>query len=60
MEREGALLTALGRFIYRRFGVDIPADRWPAEGLDEHLKLRFAVVDEKDRELASGRDIGDP
>jgi ATP-dependent helicase HrpA len=25
--------------------------------LDEHLKLRYAVVDEKDRELAAGRDV---
>jgi ATP-dependent helicase HrpA len=25
--------------------------------LDDHLKLRFAVVDEKDHELAAGRDI---
>jgi ATP-dependent helicase HrpA len=57
MEREGFLLSALGRFIYRRFGVDIPADRWPIEGLEDHLKMRFAVVDEKNLELASGRDI---
>ena len=58
MRQEGSLPTALGRFIYQRFGVDIPADRWPLEELDDHLKLRFAVVDEKDRELAAGRDIG--
>lgn len=57
MDREGPLPTALGRFIYRRFGVDIPADRWPIEALEEHLNLRFAVVDGKNRELASGRDI---
>ena len=58
MAQEGPLPTALGRFIYERFGVDIPADRWPLEELDDHLKLRYAVVDEKDRELAAGRDIG--
>jgi ATP-dependent helicase HrpA len=57
IDRKGPLLTALGRFIYRRFGVDIPADRWPEEALKEHLKLRFAVVDGKDRVLAAGRDI---
>jgi ATP-dependent helicase HrpA len=56
MDREGVLITALGRFIYKRFGVDVPADRWPVEELEEHLKMRFAVVDEKERELASGRD----
>ena len=58
MERVGPLPTALGRAIFRKFGIDIPVDRWPLEELDEHLKLRYAVIDEKDRELAAGRDIG--
>ena len=57
MERAGPLPTALGRSIFRKFGIDIPADLWPLEELDEHLKLRYAVVDESDRELAAGRDI---
>ncbi|MBU4120814.1 MAG: ATP-dependent RNA helicase HrpA, partial [Proteobacteria bacterium] len=57
MEQGDPLPTALGRFIYKKFGVDIPADRWPLDELEEHLKLRFAVVDGKDRELAAGRDI---
>ena len=56
MPREGSLLTALGRFLYERFGVNVPAECWPVEALQEHLKLRFTVVDGKDRELASGRD----
>ncbi|MHB8769656.1 MAG: ATP-dependent RNA helicase HrpA [Syntrophales bacterium] len=58
MERQGPLPTALGRAVFRKFGIDIPADRWPVDGLDEHLKLRYAVVDEGDHELAAGRDIG--
>jgi len=58
IERQGPLPTALSRFIHEKFGVDIPADRWPQEGLDDHLKIRFVVTDEKDRELAAGRDIG--
>jgi ATP-dependent helicase HrpA len=57
MPRDGALLSALGRFLYNRFGVNIPADRWTHDDLEEHLKLRFSVVDGKDRELAAGRDI---
>jgi ATP-dependent helicase HrpA len=57
MPREGALLTALGRFLYERFEVNIPSDRWPLNGLEERLKLRFSVVDGNDRELAAGRDI---
>jgi ATP-dependent helicase HrpA len=58
MERKGTLPTSLSRFIYKKFGVDIPADRWPLEELDDHLKLRFAVTDGKGCELAVGRDIG--
>jgi len=57
MPREGALITALGRFLYKRFGVNIPADRWTHDDLEDRLKLRFSVVDGKDRELAAGRDI---
>ncbi len=57
MERAGPLPTALGRAIFRKFGIDIPVGLWPLEELDEHLKLRYAVVDESDRELAAGRDI---
>jgi ATP-dependent helicase HrpA len=55
MPQEGALPTALGRFIYERYGVDIPAQNWPLDQLDEHLKLRISVVDQNERELAAGR-----
>jgi len=58
MERQGALPSALSRCIYKKFGVDIPADLWLQGELDDHLKIRFVVTDEKDRELAAGRDIG--
>jgi ATP-dependent helicase HrpA len=58
MTQEGPLPTALGRFIYEKFGVDIPADCWPLETLEDHLKIRYAIVDGKGRELAAGRDIG--
>ena len=57
MVQEGPLPTALGRFIYDRYGIDIPVNLWPLQGISEHLKLRFAVVDGKDRELAAGRDV---
>ncbi len=47
MTQEGPLPTALGRFIFKTYGVDIPANLWPVEELEEHLKLRYAVVDGK-------------
>jgi ATP-dependent helicase HrpA len=53
-----SLLTALGRFIYRRFGVDIPASAWPEEDLPEHLRMRVAVTDHEGNELRAGRDPG--
>ena len=55
--QEGPLPTALGRFIFQQYGVNIPAALWPVEELEEHLKLRYAVVDGSGRELAAGRDI---
>jgi ATP-dependent helicase HrpA len=52
----GSFLTALGEFVHRRFGVDIPSSAWPVEALPDHLKMRLAVTAPDGRELASGRD----
>ena len=53
-----SLLTTLGRFLYRRFGVDIPASAWSEEELPEHLRMRVAVTDHQGRQLRAGRDPG--
>jgi len=59
MERtDESLLTAMGRFLYRKFGVDIPASAWPTDDLPDHLRMRVAVTDHKGRELKAGRDPG--
>ena len=59
MERtDESLLTVLGRFLYRRFGVDIPASAWPTEDLPDHLRMRVAITDHQGRELQAGRDPG--
>ena len=50
------LVTALGAFIYERFGIDIPASEWPADQIPEHLQMRVSVTDHKGREIRSGRD----
>lgn len=55
---EGSLPAALSTFIYRKFGVDIPASAWNQEALPDHLRMRLAVVDQKGREITAGRDIG--
>ncbi len=51
------LLSALGKFLHQRFGVDIPASSWKAAAMDDHLQLRFAVLAENGRELAAGRNF---
>lgn len=54
---EGSLPSILGKFIYHRFGVDIPASAWLLDKLPDHLKMRFSIVDVRGKEVSSGRDI---
>jgi ATP-dependent helicase HrpA len=53
---DGELLSALGRFVRERFGVDIPAAAWPRDSLPEHLKMRIALTDAGGKEILAGRD----
>jgi ATP-dependent helicase HrpA len=53
---KGGLVSALGEFVHRRFGVDVPASAWPLEALPDHLKMRVAITAPDGRELGSGRD----
>lgn len=56
-ERGSPLLSALSNFIHERFRVDIPASVWNPDNIDDHLKVRFAVIDSGGQELAASRDI---
>lgn len=57
MPRKGRSLRAsLSGFIYRRFGVDIPAAAWPEETLPDHLRMRIAVTDSKGKIIRADRD----
>jgi ATP-dependent helicase HrpA len=51
------LITALGNFIYTRFGIDIPSSAWPDDLLPDHLKMRISITNAKGKELFSGRDL---
>jgi ATP-dependent helicase HrpA len=53
---EGSLISALGKFIYRRFGVDIPAAAWSDETLPDHLRMRISITAPDGQELRVGRD----
>jgi ATP-dependent helicase HrpA len=54
---EGSLPAALSECIKRVFRLNVPLSAWNMEGLPEHLKLRYAVVDPKGKELRSTRDL---
>ena len=51
-----SLVTALGDFIYRRFGIDIPAASWSTDSLPDYLKMRISITAPDGKELRAGRD----
>lgn len=58
MEKGGpSLVNALSRFVYKRFGVDIPASVWAGVKVPDHLIMRVTVLDPSGKPLESGRDI---
>ena len=54
--KSGHLLSELGKFIYRRFGIDIPSQAWPDDLLPDYLKARISITGPGGREIRSGRD----
>ncbi|MCP4694141.1 MAG: DUF3418 domain-containing protein, partial [Desulfobacterales bacterium] len=52
---DDALVTALGSFIHRRFGVDIPGVAWSEEALPDHLRMRISITDPSGREIRASR-----
>ncbi|MEJ2726410.1 MAG: DUF3418 domain-containing protein, partial [Deltaproteobacteria bacterium] len=60
MEQEDrSLLSSLAEFIYRRFGVDIPASVLAEVPIPEYLRTRIALTDHSGREVEAGRDLHD-
>ena len=55
-ERQTSLVSALGDFIYRRFGVDIPAAAWSTDSLPDYLKMRISITAPDGKILRAGRD----
>ncbi len=54
--KQGSLISVLGNFIYRRFGVDIPATAWPLDALPDYLKMRVSVTAPDGSVISAGRD----
>jgi len=53
---KSSLPAALSRFIFDRFGIDIPAAAWPLKELPDYLRMRISLAGPKGEELLSGRD----
>jgi len=53
---ETSLVGQLGRFLYERFNIDIPASAWPDEELPDHLKMRISIFGPAGQELRAGRE----
>ena len=53
---KGSLAAALSRFIFDRFGIDIPAVAWPLKELPDYLKMRISLAGPGGEELLAGRD----
>ena len=51
------LITELGKFIHKRFNLNIPGSAWISTSLPDHLKMRMSVKGPKGEEIYSGRDL---
>ncbi|MES1937186.1 ATP-dependent RNA helicase HrpA [Salinisphaera hydrothermalis] len=49
--------TALRRAIHEMIGLEIPDDAWEGFEPSDHLRMRFEIVDDDGRALATGRDL---
>ncbi len=56
---EGDLIHALAAWLYREREIDIPPAEWDAEAVPLHLRMRYSLLDDSGREVASGRDPSD-
>jgi ATP-dependent helicase HrpA len=51
------LTDILSESLLRQTGVEVPKDAWDLDDLPGHLRMNFRIVDEKNAEVASGRDL---
>ncbi|MCK5541948.1 MAG: ATP-dependent RNA helicase HrpA [Desulfobacterales bacterium] len=50
------LFSLLSCFAKDRFNLNIPASAWSDKNLDQHLKMRISIRNEKDEEIEASRD----
>ena len=54
---DGPVLEALARFLGKESGEPVRADDFQPDGVPEHLRMNFRVVDGAGKEVAMGRDL---
>ncbi len=52
-----SLQQDLAAFIRRRYGVEIPANAWPADAIPAHLRPRVEVIGHDQKTMGAGRDL---
>jgi len=52
-----SLQQDLARFIKQRYGVEIPANAWPADAIPAHLRPRVEVLSHDQKSLGTSRDL---
>ena len=58
LEPDAVPLTGiLSQALLRQVGTEVPKDAWDEADLPDHLRMNFKVLDENNREVASGRDL---
>jgi ATP-dependent helicase HrpA len=56
---EGAMLPALERAILASRGERVPREAWDLGALPAHLSFSFRIVDDRDKLVSHGRDLGE-
>ncbi|MBC8317670.1 MAG: ATP-dependent RNA helicase HrpA [Desulfobulbaceae bacterium] len=56
---KGSLFHQLEEVIYKRFRIRVEPSCWPLDGLPAHLKMRFAIKNEKGKEIAATRNFSE-
>ncbi len=54
---QGPLLEAFEKQLLRMTGVRIPEDSWDLSALPTHLRIKFKVIDDKQKSVAVGTDL---
>lgn len=56
-QQEKNFFSSLSYFIKKEFEIDIPLSAWPTDGLADHLRMRYEMIDEQGTVLSASRDL---